>query len=106
MAKESSIRNEEEVITIEDWIKYQDTEYLARRYDWIKAKRPLPLDEKMEDLKGALAVAERPVMDDPILVQLRSDVQYSSQQAANRRLTAAQDLAWALINNSAFIFNH
>jgi hypothetical protein len=31
---------------------------------------------------------------------------YSVQQNGNRRLTAAQDLAWALINNSAFIFNH
>ena len=24
----------------------------------------------------------------------------------NKRLTAAQDLAWALINNPAFLFNH
>ena len=43
---------------------------------------------------------------DPRLVQLRHDVEMSIQQAATRRLTAAQDIAWALINSPAFLFNH
>jgi hypothetical protein len=30
----------------------------------------------------------------------------STRQAADRRLTAVQDLAWALINSPAFFFNH
>ncbi|MCB1121186.1 MAG: DUF1553 domain-containing protein, partial [Verrucomicrobiae bacterium] len=99
-------RSWEEQAAIGEWIKYQDPEYLEKRYESVVAKRPLPPDEKMEALKAALAKVEQPVPDDPVLVQLRKDVQYSSQQAANSRLTAAQDLAWALINNSAFIFNH
>ena len=48
---------------------------------------------------------EEPMRDDPALVQLRRDVQQSAEQLNNRRLTAAQDLAWALINSPAFLFN-
>jgi len=42
---------------------------------------------------------------DPHLAQLRRDVELSRKQLENARLTAAQDLAWALINNPAFLFN-
>jgi hypothetical protein len=47
-----------------------------------------------------------PVPLDPKLVQLRADVKMSEQQATNARLTAVQDLAWALMNSPAFLFNH
>jgi hypothetical protein len=53
-----------------------------------------------------LADAEKPVLDDPAVVRLRSDHAASTQQVANRRLTVMQDLAWALINSPAFFFNH
>ncbi len=106
LQKPSDLRNEEDGHSLEAWVKFQDPDYLNRRHEWLVAKRPLPLDPKMELLKAALAKAELPVKDDPVLVQLRKDAQYSSQQAGNTRLTAAQDLAWALINNSAFLFNH
>ena len=41
-----------------------------------------------------------------MLLGLRHDLEMSVQQAAARRLTAAQDIAWALINSPAFLFNH
>ncbi|MCZ6671726.1 MAG: hypothetical protein O7C75_02190, partial [Verrucomicrobia bacterium] len=106
LSKAPSARSEEESSMISEWYKFQDPDYLTKRFAWIKAQRPLPLDEKMEQLKMALTWAERAVPDDPPIVQLRSDVYYSVEQVANRRLTGAQDLTWALINNSAFIFNH
>ena len=106
LSKAPSLHEPEEGATLYTWFKYQQLEYLSKRFDWVKANRPLPKDEKMELLKAALAKAERPAPDDPTLVQVRSDVLHSIEQAANRRLTAAQDLTWALINNAAFIFNY
>lgn len=69
------------------------------------AKRPLPHDGKLKELELNLARASKPVQTDPALVQLRQDVELSTRQLANRRLTGAQDLAWALINTPAFLFN-
>jgi len=71
-----------------------------------KAKAPLPEDGRLEELKAELESTRQPVAVPASLVQLRQDVEQSVQQAASRRLTAAQDIAWALINSPAFLFNH
>ncbi len=70
------------------------------------ATLPLPADPKLTALAADLADAEKPVADDPAIVRLRSDVAASTRQLADRRLTAIQDLAWALVNSPAFFFNH
>ena len=70
------------------------------------AIQPVPRSPKIVALEAELADAERPVLDDPGLVRLRSDVEQSGRQLKNQRLTAIQDLAWALINSPAFFFNH
>ena len=49
--------------------------------------------------------ASQPLAVDPQLKRLQHDVQLSSEQLKNQRLTAVQDIAWALINSPAFLFN-
>lgn len=74
-------------------------------YKLATEKKPLPADAKLVALEAALKTAELPIKEDPKLLELRQNMEYSTQQAANRRLTAAQDLAWALVNSPSFLFN-
>ncbi len=74
--------------------------------DLAAASQRIPADPNLVALAADLADAEKPLIDDPALVRLRADVAASAVQLANRRLTAVQDLAWALINSPAFFFNH
>jgi len=67
---------------------------------------PLPIDPGVLDRRDVLAKAEEPIKLDAKLVQLRQDSTQSNAQMTNKRLTAAQDLTWALVNNPAFLFNH
>jgi hypothetical protein len=70
------------------------------------AQQPLPIDPQLTALTKAHEEAQKPIMLDPKLVQLRRDAGLSQSQLINPRMTAAQDLAWALINSPAFLFNH
>jgi hypothetical protein len=70
------------------------------------SRRPVPPDAALIQLEAALLEASKPVPDDPALVRLRKDLAASERQIGARRLTFAQDVAWALINSSAFLFNY
>jgi WD40 repeat protein len=80
-------------------------EYWAKDMELQEAKKPLPPDPKLVALKETLAKVSEPIRLDPDLVQLRLDAEASKKQIESKRLTAAQDLTWALINNPAFLFN-
>ena len=71
-----------------------------------QSKAPLPEDPGLKPLRDRLAEVSRPVAVESKLTQLRQDIEMSIKQDATRRLTAAQDIAWALINSPAFLFNH
>jgi hypothetical protein len=69
-------------------------------------QQPLPPDPHVKELEAQLAAAQQPLPMDPKLQQLRRAVELSEEQLKNKRLTVAQDIAWALINNPAFLYNH
>ncbi len=83
-----------------------DDEYRHKADALSASKAPLPNDPKLKGLRDLLEFAQRPVQPDPVLVTLRHDLEMSVQQETSRRLTAAQDITWALINSPAFLFNH
>jgi hypothetical protein len=85
---------------------FTEAAYQKSKAALVVARKPLPVDEQLIALEGRLADAQKPITLDPALVQFRRDYELSKGQLANRRLTAAQDLAWALINSPAFLFNH
>jgi hypothetical protein len=99
-------RSKEQQALIRDSYLLVDAEYQKAQRRVVGARKPLPADPKVAELQGVLAEAQKPVVLEPRLVQLRRDAELSQQQMANQRLTAAQDLAWALINSPAFLFNY
>jgi hypothetical protein len=76
---------------------------------------PLLRPEAPRELQALLA-AEPGTRTDADLQRLREhywsldgeyrDLQRAAELLANPRLSAVQDLAWALINSPAFLFNH
>ena len=99
-------RSKEQTAALREHFLTQYKDYQGQKRILAAAKKPLPVDEKLVALEQKVANAEKPITIEPKLVQLRRDAQLSQSQLGNQRLTAAQDLAWALINSPAFLFNH
>jgi hypothetical protein len=105
LKKPATARGKEEQAAIASYWREADPDFLKLNLALGKIKLPLPIDPGVLQRRETLATAEEPIKLDPKLVQLRQDSQQSNSQFANERLTAAQDLAWALINSSSFLFN-
>ena len=83
-----------------------DSEHQKKEQSLSNNRNPLPIDPKVTELKAVAAKAQDPIKIEPKLIQLRVDMAMSAGQLKDKRLTGAQDLVWALINNPAFLFNH
>ncbi len=105
-AVRSPKRTPEQNTTLTQHFLNQFREYQSQKKVLATAKKPLPLDPQLIALETKHIEAQKPIQLDIKLVQLRRDAELSQKQLGNKRLTAAQDLAWALINSPAFLFNH
>lgn len=103
---EAKTGTEEQQDDLLEFFKNQDGELTKKANALLESTKPLPVDPKLKQLREDLEYAKKPIQEDSQLVRLKRDLDESSKQLADRRLTAAQDLAWALINSPAFLFNH
>ena len=98
-------RSEQAEKTLSDYVAATDAEIRKANEALAAAKKPVPTDSVLVSLEQRKKQLSEPTPDDPGLVQLREDVKQSTQQLQKVRLTAAEDLTWALINSPAFLFN-
>ncbi len=106
LKKPSNAWSKEDKATIAAYWNENDPDLRKLRLTLGKNQMPLPIDPGVLDRRNVLATAEQPIQLDQKLVQLRQDSEQSKLQMASKRLTAAQDLTWALVNSAAFLFNH
>jgi hypothetical protein len=106
LKKPATTRSKEDQSAIAAYWNENDPDLRKLRLTFGKNQLPLATDPGVIERRDALANAELPIKLDPKLVQLRQDSTQSKLLMTNHRLTAAQDLAWALINTPAFLFNH
>ncbi len=98
-------RSKEQQALLTAFYQSRDKDRHALVYKHFSGKKPLPADAQLVAFEAALKTAQDPIMEDPKLLELRENMGYSTRQSADRRLTAAQDLTWALINSPSFLFN-
>jgi WD40 repeat protein/mono/diheme cytochrome c family protein len=98
-------RTDEQKKRILDHFNSQDPELQKKQKTLADSKNPLAEDPQIVALRGELEDLKKPLPEEPKLARLNRAVELSAKQLENSRLTTAQDLAWALINSPAFLFN-
>ena len=106
LAIEAAKRTDAQKAELLKYFREQDAALKQNQTALADAQKPRAIDPKLTELRGILMRASLPLSIDSKLKELTRDMELSTQQLPNRRLISAQDLAWALINNPAFLFNH
>ena len=99
-------RDDKQKTALRNYYRAQDAKLKSLQTALANAKKPRPIDPKLKALQDAMARAQRPLPEDPQLRAYKRAIDLSTKQLADKRLYGAQDIAWALINNPAFLFNH
>lgn len=99
-------RTEAQTKLLHDYVQSQDAAIQAAQMQVGAASKPIPPDEPLVDLQGRAQRLAIVTAEDADLLTLRKNVERSESQREHIRLTAVEDLVWALINSSAFLFNH
>ena len=71
----------------------------------IAAEQMVAVPAEIQKLREKLGRYELPIPINAKLQRLENDVITSQKQLENLRLTATQDLTWALLNSPSFLFN-
>ena len=75
----------------------------ARLPEQVAAALAVPKEQRTAEQSAALAAHYRSL--DSELARLNTEVQQAAEQMKNARQIGVQDIAWALINSPAFLFN-
>jgi len=105
LAKPAADRTKDEAAALEKLVRATDAELAKRTKDLADAKAPRPVDPQLKELQESVKRLGEPLPADVRLANLKRAAELSAKQLENARLIGAQDLAWALINNPAFLFN-
>jgi len=98
-------RAKEQKDALEKFVRGSDPELAKRNKELAEAKKPRPIDPLLKELQDSVKRLAEPLSPDPKLAQLKRASELSTKHVEQQRLIGAQDLAWALINNPAFLFN-
>ena len=104
-AMPADLRTKDQAAAFEKIVRANDTELANRIKQLADAKKPRPVDPRVKELKDGVARLSEPLSADAKLANLKRASELSTKQLEQTRLIGAQDLAWALINNPAFLFN-
>ena len=104
-AIEADKRTEQQKKKLSDTFKNTNAERVKLTKLLTDARKPLPSDPKLKVLQDRLTLAQKPVPLPPKIARLRRALGLSKGQLAKKRIVGAQDLAWAIINTPAFLFN-